>query len=95
QHRNIVMEGGSIETLKRMVKEVNGYTLIPELSFEEKSDANYIVHFSEPKPVREISLVVHKHFTKEILIEELKKSILRNTPESFQKNTKIKKVKWR
>ncbi|MEM8940410.1 MAG: hydrogen peroxide-inducible genes activator [Bacteroidota bacterium] len=95
QHRNIIMEGGSIETLKKMVKKVNGYTLIPELSFEEKLDMNNVAHFSEPKPVREIGLVVHKHFTREILIEELKKSILRNTPASFRKNTKLKKVKWR
>lgn len=95
QHRNIVMESGSIETLKNMVKNVSGYTLIPELSYEEKLDIKNVAHFSEPKPVREISLVVHKHFTREILIEELKKSILRNIPVSFQKNTRMKKVKWR
>lgn len=95
EHRNIVMEGGSIETLKKMVKEVNGYTLIPQLAFEERLDELNVTHFSEPKPVREISLVVHKHFTREILISELKKSILNHTPESFKKNTKIKRVKWR
>lgn len=94
-HRNLVMEGGSIETLKRMINEVSGYTLIPELSYDEKSDSNNVLHFDDPQPVREVSIVVHKHFTKERLITELRRSILRHTPEAFRKNTRFKTVAWR
>ena len=95
QHKNIALEGGSIDTLKKMVQEISGYTLIPELSYDEKLDSPYIVHFKEPKPVREISIVTHKYFTKERLITELRKSILRNIPGHFKKNTRFKRIVWR
>jgi len=94
-HRNLIMEGGSIETLKGMVRKVSGYTLIPELSFDQTQDTANIIHFSEPQPVREVSIVVHKHFTKEKLINELRKSVVANTPDHFKKNTKFRTVTWR
>lgn len=95
QHRNLVMEGGTIETLKEMVRKVSGYTLIPELSYNSKNDQRNVRYFDEPQPVREVSIVVHKHFTKEKLITEMRKSILTNTPEHFKKNTRFQKVEWR
>ena len=95
QHRNLVMEGGTIETLKQMVRQVSGYTLIPELSYNSKNDQRNVRYFDEPQPVREVSIVVHKHFTKEKLITEMRKSILANTPEHFKKNTRFHKVEWR
>jgi len=94
-HKNLIMEGGSIETLKNMVKEVKGYTLIPELSYNRAIDSKNVTHFDEPKPVREVSIVVHKHFTKEKLITELRRSIIEHTPEKFKKNTRFVTVKWR
>ncbi len=94
-HRSLVMEGGSIETLKKMVNEVSGYTLIPELAFNENIDTSNVIHFKAPQPVREIGIVVHKHFTKERLIMELRKSIIAHTPEKFRKSTKFFTVKWR
>ena len=95
QHRNLVMEGGTIETLKEMVRKVSGYTLIPELSYNSRNDQRNVRYFDEPQPVREVSIVVHKHFTKEKLITEMRKSILANTPEHFKKNTRFQKVEWR
>ena len=95
RHSNLKMEGGSIETLKRIIGRVSGYTLIPELSFDPIKDNGHTVHFEHPKPVREISIVVHKHFTKEKLLIELRKSILKHIPDSFYKNTKYRTVKWR
>ncbi|OJJ14339.1 hypothetical protein BKI52_43455 [marine bacterium AO1-C] len=94
-HRNLIMEGGSIETLKKMVRKVSGYTLIPELSFDRNQDAPNTVHFSDPQPVREVSIVVHKHFTKERLINELRKSVVAHTPDHFKKNTRSRTVTWR
>ena len=95
QHRNLVMEGGTIETLKQMVRKVSGYTLIPELSYNSQNDQRNVRYFDDPQPVREVSLVVHKHFSKEKLIEEMRKSILDNTPEHFKKGKRIRKVEWR
>ena len=95
QHKNVVMEGASIDTLKKLIRQVKGYTLIPELSYDDKNDARNVVAFQDPKPVRSICIAVHKHFTKERLINELKTSILSNIPDSFEKNTKTRMVKWR
>ena len=93
--RNLVMEAGSIETLKKMILKVSGYTLIPELSFNKNNDISNIIRFNDPQPVREVSIVVHKHFTKERLISELRRSIIAHTPQSFKKNTRFITVKWR
>jgi len=91
---SISFDSGSIETLKRMVQNHFGYTLIPQLAIEEK-DTPFIKKFDSPEPVREISLVVHSNFIKEKLLNELKKSILEEIPNSFQKNTRFKMIKWR
>ncbi|MCB4799587.1 hydrogen peroxide-inducible genes activator [Neotamlana laminarinivorans] len=93
--RNILMEGGSIETLKPLINKISGYTLIPELSYNEATDKKHIVRFESPEPVREISIVTHKNFTKEALITALRKSILKHTPEAFKKNSRFVKINWR
>lgn len=94
-HKNLEMEGGSIETLKKMINEIKGYTLIPELSYDAQNDVNNVIKFNNPQPVREVSIIVHKYFAKERIINELRKSILNHTPESFKKNTKFKTIEWR
>lgn len=88
-------ESGSIETLKNMVKSNLGYTLVPELSLQMKEDETFVRRFTDPQPAREVSLVVHSGFTKELLIDRLRESILRHTPEHFKKNERIVRVKWR
>jgi len=93
--RNFKLEGGSIETLKRIIHRSSGYTLIPALSYHRATEKDNVIRFSEPQPVREISLVVHKSFTKENLLIELRKSILKNVPDSFSKNKKFMRVEWR
>lgn len=93
---NVSYESGSIETLKNLVKWNMGYTLVPELSVIQELDNPMIKRFTKPEPVREVSLVVHKSFTKETLIEKLRTEILSNIPESFSKSEKrFIKVKWR
>jgi len=93
---NVAYESGSIETLKNLVKWNMGYTLVPELSVLHEMTNPMIKRFSKPEPVREVSLVVHKSFTKEALIGKLREQILSNIPESFTKSTKrFYKVAWR
>lgn len=88
-------QNGSIESLKNLVNRGVGYTLVPELSICETRDRNQVKRFSEPEPVREVSLVVHKSFTKEMLIEILRNLILENIPDHFVKSKKYMKVLWR
>ena len=85
---------GSIEALKGLVDKKLGYTLIPELSAGRPSEFSTVKRFSEPEPVREVSIVVHNSFTKEALIDRLHKSILETVPDQFKKMKRYTRVKW-
>lgn len=88
-------KSGSIEALKSLVDKGIGKTLVPELSVLNETGKKNITRFKAPEPVREISLVVHKNFTKEALIEALHAAIIKSVPERFTKKQKVKKVRWR
>ena len=92
--KNLAFQSGSIETLKKMVDNYGGFTLIPEMAINQEENTK-IIHFATPKPTREVSIVVHKSFFKEKLIEALKKEILKIIPAHFKKNEKFVKIKWR
>jgi LysR family transcriptional regulator, hydrogen peroxide-inducible genes activator len=81
-------EAGSIETLRRMVELNDGITIIPELATLDMPmrQTQLIRHFRKPVPMREVSLVVHRNFVKEKLIEVLKEEILLKVPEKIRKN---------
>jgi LysR family hydrogen peroxide-inducible transcriptional activator len=81
-------EAGSIETLRRMVELNDGITIIPELATLDMPlrQTQLIRHFRRPVPMREVSLVVHRNYVKEKLIEVLKEEILQKVPEKIRKN---------
>ncbi|MBO9727576.1 MAG: LysR family transcriptional regulator [Chitinophaga sp.] len=92
-NKNLEYNTGSVETLKRMVDLNEGYTILPELSLQDLTtrQLNMVRYFKAPEPVREISLVTHRHFIKQALIEAFKKEILVHVPDKMkaQKNKKI------
>jgi LysR family transcriptional regulator, hydrogen peroxide-inducible genes activator len=92
--KSLSFQSGSIETLKKMVDNYGGFTLIPETA-ANVVEASQIKHFADPKPIREVSIVTHKSFSKEGLVQALRKEILKVIPVSFKKNEKFVKVKWR
>ena len=92
---NISYESGSIETLRNLVKNHMGYTLVPELSVIDQMDDLRIKRFEKPEPTREISLAVHKGFNKEAVLESLRESIVKNIPDSFVKAKKFNRIRWR
>jgi len=81
-------EAGSIETLRRMVELNDGITILPELATLDMPlrQTQLIRHFRRPVPMREVSLVVHRNYVKEKLIEVLKEEILQKVPEKIRKN---------
>ena len=89
----LLYESGSIETLKRLIKRNYGYTLVPSLSVD--LDDKHVIPFSDPQPIREVSIVVHKSFSKEVLIERLRDEILASIPEDFKKHNHYFRVRWR
>lgn len=91
-HHQLNYQSGSFETLKAMVDNNYGYTLIPELAVNVKS--KHVKHFMPPEPVREISLAVHHGFVKEMLLAKLRDAILQAIPPHFKKNEKYIRVRW-
>lgn len=83
-------EAGSIETLRRMVELNDGITILPELATLDLSarQQQHLRYFRTPAPVREVSMVVHRHFVKKKLIEILRNEVLRVVPDKVKKNKK-------
>lgn len=84
-------EAGSIETLKNLVEKNFGITIIPELATFNlsKPQKKRIRYFKEPTPVREISIVTHREYVKDKLIEALKEVILSVIPDELKSSKKI------
>ena len=82
---------GSVETLKRMVEQNNGATILPELALADMSEKQMerVHYFKSPEPAREVSIVIQKNFLKRRMIEALKNEILELVPKRMR--TKKKK----
>jgi len=81
-------EAGSLETLRRMVELNDGITILPELAAMDLTgkQQQLIRHFKKPTPMREVSLVVHRDFVKQRLVEALRQEILLSVPEKLRQN---------
>lgn len=81
QHRhnklNFNYKAGSIDSLLRFVRANDASTLLPHLSAIELPDSERrkITHFADPIPYRTVGLVVHRHFVKKRLLEEIEREI--------------------
>ena len=91
-HGQLNYQSSSFETLKAMVDNNYGYTLIPELAVNAKS--KNVRRFVSPEPVREVSLAVSSAFVKETLLVKLREAILKVIPSHFKKNEKYVRVRW-
>ncbi|WP_416441449.1 LysR family transcriptional regulator [Leeuwenhoekiella sp. A16] len=71
------LESGSFETLIKLANEGLGMTLLPYLHTLEIKDSEkqYLHHFTEPAPAREVSLLYHKSELKMQIIEVLRSTI--------------------
>lgn len=83
--RRFQFESGSLETLKNLVDQYGGYTLLPELATERYGVDSVLVPFDRPVPAREVGLVYRREHYKGELIESLGASILKAIPESVSK----------
>lgn len=81
---------GSVETLKRMVDQNNGATILPELALSELSEKQLdkVRYFKSPEPAREIGIVIQRNFLKRRMIEALKAEILEFVPKRMRSRKK-------
>jgi LysR family hydrogen peroxide-inducible transcriptional activator len=81
---------GSVETLKRMVDQNNGATILPELALADLNDKQLdrVRYFRSPEPAREVSIVIQRNFLKRRMIEALKNEILEFVPKRMKSKKK-------
>ncbi len=79
-------EAGSIEGLRKMVDRYGGITVLPELATLDIVDEHscQLRRFTKPAPVREVSLLTHRNYVKQPLIDALKAEILLAVPSQMQ-----------
>ncbi len=86
KNRKILFEGGTLDTLIKLVEQNFGITLLPYLAvqnFENQKSKSMIREFNSPVPKREIGLVYSKAFLKRHLIDALAVEINKIIPKSL------------
>ncbi|UII28028.1 LysR substrate-binding domain-containing protein [Fulvivirga maritima] len=90
-------ESGSLEALKKIVDKNGGFTLLPELATLDfdKNSKSKLRSFVDPKPVREVSIIMHRSYLKRKLVEALHTEILNAIPDyiNIQKHGEV--IKWK
>ncbi|GAC1423433.1 MAG: LysR substrate-binding domain-containing protein [Flavisolibacter sp.] len=83
-------EAGSIETLRRIVEQNDGITIIPELATLDMTgkQKNHLRHFRFPPPLREVSLATHRNQVKHRLVQALKQEVTNAIPPTIKKTRK-------
>ena len=86
-------EAGSIETLINLVDQNQGITIIPKLAEMnlKPSQKKNIREFANPRPAREIGILVVENFPRVKVLECLKEEIMKVIPALLQQK-KHKKV---
>ncbi len=92
--KSIEYQAGSIETLMKMVEMNEGITILPELALTDlsKKQLEKIRRFRAPAPVREISMVTHRSYAKQRLLDLLSAEIVSSIPEKMRKSVKRRVV---
>ncbi len=96
QNKSFEYQSGSVETLKKLVDRRVGYTLVPELSVQDEITSNpRIRRFRDPEPSREVSLLVHRNFPRERLLNNIAETIKQYLPPNISRTKSFKRIKWR
>ncbi|MEM7103514.1 MAG: LysR substrate-binding domain-containing protein [Bacteroidota bacterium] len=95
--KQLQFESGSLETLKKIVEQQDGFTLLPELATLDfpKEKRQYLKAFNAPQPIREVSLIIHRTFLKKKLIELFRAEILENIPSRMLQKEHGRVIPWK
>ncbi len=80
---NFSFEGGSLETLKKLVDQGDGFTLLPLLATDDVSDKKRLKPFSTPVPTREVSILHGPHFQRKALLKALTDTVVQSLPKEM------------
>jgi LysR family transcriptional regulator, hydrogen peroxide-inducible genes activator len=90
-------EGGSLETLIKIIDREGGFTLVPGLAVLEFSDEKLqqVKSFSGYTPLREVSLVFSRNFAKDRLIRLLFEEVRASVPDYMLDKARGDVVEWK
>jgi LysR family hydrogen peroxide-inducible transcriptional activator len=91
QNKHLLFESASFETLKKMIDQDTGFTLLPFLATTDVKNSRQLKEFVGPVPTREVSLIYNSYFRKIKIKESLMKAIQNNLPKELW-NTASKKI---
>ena len=80
---NITYQSGSVETIRKIIEQQGGITLLPHLATWYMGDRRkrYVRFFNDPQPTRQIILLTQRGFQKQRLVDILRQEIVQNLPE--------------
>ena len=87
-------ESGSMETLKRLVRQTGGCTLIPGLEAMASPEDPLIRDFAAPEPAREISLAVRPQFHRAALLHAMEGLLTEAVPEAYRHAPRFRRLSW-
>jgi LysR family hydrogen peroxide-inducible transcriptional activator len=85
---NIEFESGNLETLKQLVEQNFGMTLLPYLAknqINEQCAKAHLREFDDPVPRRKVRIVYGREYLKQNIIEAFKKEVLSSIPAELTK----------
>ena len=90
-------EGGSLETLRRLVDSEGGFTLLPELTTQELNEDQLqnLKQFAAPCPLREVSLVHTTSQAKVSILNAFKEVVLQHLPARLLQGDRGVVVEWK
>lgn len=81
--RNVHFQGGSLDTLRNLVRRSRGYTLIPSLMktlLDAREIREHVRPFVAPVPTREISFVQRRDDWKSDIADAIQETVLKSLP---------------
>lgn len=90
QFKSLLFESGSLETLKRMIDQESGFTLLPYLATLDVRNNKRLKEFHAPVPTREVSVIYSDFFRKMKVKDSLLACIQKNLPDSIETGTNKK-----
>ncbi|QDK38403.1 hydrogen peroxide-inducible genes activator [Bdellovibrio sp. NC01] len=78
--KSFSFESGSLETLKKLVDQGSGFTLLPYLASQDVKDKKRLKEFTGTTPTREVSVLHGPHFQRKALLKALSEEIQRQLP---------------
>ena len=90
-------ESGNLETIKKIVDQQYGFTILPELVILDltENESRHVRRFPDPEPVREVSLVMRRNVMKKKLLDLFHATILENLPDQLKNNKDKNIISWR